>query len=196
MIVMMEAAQGIAVFLNDGSSYDKAMTKYMGRVPAYVYLESDGDLPKTAPGSSLNTKEKIIKYWQGQTKFVNGLAQETCRDFAHTGAGIASIGHVAETSRIQGNDLLKGDVGTRLRYALGFHSLYELGTDAPSWLCGGELTTGLGPVMEVGFNAMRTRLGYSMENTEKLTINRRPAGTENHFLGWETLTHAENPNTV
>ena len=47
---MMEAAIGISVFLNDADSYDKAMKKYMGRVPAYIYLKSDGDLPKVAPG--------------------------------------------------------------------------------------------------------------------------------------------------
>jgi hypothetical protein len=196
MLVMMEAAQAIAVFLSDGSSYDKAMNRYFGRVPAYVYLESDGDYPKAAPGSGLNTKDKIIKFWQGQTKFVNGLSQETCRDFVHTGYGIASIGHVAETSRIQGNDLFKGDIGTRLRYALGFHSLYELGTAAPSWLCGGNIKRGLGPVTEVGFNAMHTRLGNPMANTEKLTVKQRPAGSNDLFLGWETLTHAGNPDAL
>jgi len=48
---MMEAAIGIAVFLNDGDSYDNAMAKYQGRVPAYVYLTQDGSYPKAAPGS-------------------------------------------------------------------------------------------------------------------------------------------------
>ncbi|KDQ19228.1 hypothetical protein BOTBODRAFT_27807, partial [Botryobasidium botryosum FD-172 SS1] len=52
-LVMLEAAQGIAVFLNDGASYDKVMTKFLGRVPAYVYLKSDGTYPKAAPGSGL-----------------------------------------------------------------------------------------------------------------------------------------------
>lgn len=189
---MMETAQAIAVFLNDATSYDTAMTKYMGRVPAYVYLETDGSYPKAAPGSGLTTKAQIIDYWQGQTTFQNGIAQETCRDFTHTGYGIASIGHVAETSRIQGTDLYTGDIGTRLRYALGFHSLYQLGTAAPSWLCGGSITLGLGPVTEVGFNAMHTRLGIAMTNTETLTYNNRPAGTNNLFVGWETLTHAGN----
>jgi hypothetical protein len=193
--VMLEAAQGIAVFLDDKTSYDKAMTKFLGRVPAYVYLTTDGAYPKAAPGSGLTTKDQIISYWQGQTTFVNGIAQETCRDFVHTGYGISSISHVAETSRIQGTDLYTGDVGTRLRYALGFHSLYEPAGGAssvPSWLCGGQLTLGLGPITEVGFNAMSTRLGNAMTNTEKLTIANRPAGTNALFVGWETLTHAGN----
>jgi hypothetical protein len=192
---MLEAAQGIAVFLDDKTSYDKAMTKFLGRVPAYVYLTTDGDYPKAAPGSGLDTKAEIIDYWQGQTTFVNGIAQETCRDFVHTGYGISSISHVAETSRIQGTDLYTGDIGTRLRYALGFHSLYEPdggASSVPTWLCGGQLTLGLGPITEVGFNAMHTRLGNAMTNTEKLTIANRPAGTNALFVGWETLTHAGN----
>lgn len=143
---MMEAAVGISVFLNDGASYDKAMTKYMGRVPAYVYLTSDGPCPKAAPGSGLTTCSQIEDYWQGQSSFPeNGIAQETCRDFVHTGYGISSISHVAETSRIQGNDLYPTDIGTRLRYALGFHSKLELGNPVPSYLCDGSVNKGLGP---------------------------------------------------
>ena len=144
---MMEAALGISVFLNDASSYDAAMTKFLGRVPAYIYLTTDGTYPKTAPGSGLTTPAEIINYWQGQSTFPeNGIAQETCRDFVHTGYGIASISHVAETSRIQGTDLYTGDIGTRLRYGLGFQSKYELAPNTvPSWLCGGSVKTGLGP---------------------------------------------------
>ncbi|WP_189938631.1 alginate lyase family protein [Streptomyces sulfonofaciens] len=193
-LTMMEAATGISVFLDDQTSYDKAMTKFMGRVPAYIYLASDGALPKTAPGSGLDTRDKIINYWQGLSTFENGVTQETCRDFTHTGYGISSISHVAETSRIQGHDLYTGDVGTRLRYALGFQSKYELGAAPPSWLCGGSVNRGLGPVTEVGYNAMHNRLGNAMDNTQKLTEQNRPAGTNNLFVAWETLTHGDNPS--
>ncbi|HEX5406881.1 MAG TPA: alginate lyase family protein [Pseudonocardiaceae bacterium] len=193
-LTMMEAAVGISVFLNDRTDYDTAMAKYMARVPAYVYLTTDGALPKTVPGSGLTTSAQIIKYWQGQSTFVNGITQETCRDFTHTGYGIAAISDVAETSRIQGTDLYTGDIGTRLRFALGFQSQYELGAAVPSWLCGGTVNKGLGPVTEIGFNAMNFRLGNAMTNTQKLTEQNRPAGTNNLFVAWETLTHAENPN--
>ncbi|GAA0464414.1 alginate lyase family protein [Streptomyces olivaceiscleroticus] len=190
---MMEAAVGISVFLDDKASYDKAMAKFRGRVPAYVYLSGDGDLPKVAPGSGLDSRDKIIKYWQGQSTFVNGLTQETCRDLTHTGYGISAISHIAETSRIQGQDLYGTDVGERLRYALGFQAKYELGEAPPSWLCGGSVKRGLGPVTEVGFNALHGRLGQAMTNTQKLTEQGRPAGSNNLFVAWETLTHAENP---
>ncbi|WP_432032985.1 alginate lyase family protein [Streptomyces antibioticus] len=189
---MMEAAVGISVFLEDKASYDKAMGKFRTRTAAYVYLASDGDLPKTVPSQNLNTREKIVNYWQGQGTFVTGLTQETCRDFTHTGYGISAISHIAETSRIQGQDLYGTDVGERLRQALGFQSKYELGTAVPSWLCGGSLHRGLGPVTEVGFNALHHRLGVAMTNTQTLTERGRPAGSNNLFVAWETLTHAQN----
>lgn len=190
---MMEAAVGISVFLEDRAAYDAAVARFLNRVPAYIYLTSDGSLPRTVPGSGLTTSAQIIKYWQGQSSFVNGLTQETCRDFTHTGYGISAISHVAETSRIQGRDLYP-QVGERLRHALGLQSTYELGTAAPAWLCGGSLTRGLGPVTEVGFNAMHNRLGNAMTNTETLTLRQRPAGTNNLFVAWETLTHGDNPS--
>jgi hypothetical protein len=188
---MMEAAVGISVFLEDKASYDKAMAKFRTRTGAYVYLASDGDLPRTVPSQNLDTRAKIVAYWQGQSTFVNGLSQETCRDFTHTGYGISAIAHIAETSRIQGEDLYGTDVGERLRHALGLHATYQLGTAAPSWLCGGSLKLGLGPVTEVGYNALHNRLGIAMTNTGTLTLQNRPAGSNNLFLAWETLTHGD-----
>ncbi|MFF5139020.1 alginate lyase family protein [Streptomyces sp. NPDC013157] len=191
---MMEAAVGISVFLEDKASYDTAMAKFRTRAAAYVYLASDGSVPKTVPSQNLDTTAKIVSYWQGQSTFVTGLTQETCRDFTHTGYGISAISHVAETSRIQGEDLYGTDVGERLRQALGFQAKYQLGTAVPSWLCGGSLNLGLGPVTEVGYNALHNRLGIAMTNTQTLTQNNRPAGTNNLFVAWETLTHGDNPN--
>lgn len=192
-LTMTEAAVGISVFLEDRASYDRAMARFRTRTAAYVYLESDGALPKTVPSQHLDTRDKIVRYWQGQSTFVTGLTQETCRDLTHTGYGIASISHVAETSRIQGQDLYGTDVGERLRHALGFQAKYEQGAAAPDWLCGGELDLGLGPVTEVGYNAMHNRLGFAMTNTQALTERTRPSGTNNLFVAWETLTHGDNP---
>ncbi|MGW2785681.1 alginate lyase family protein [Streptomyces populi] len=191
---MMEAAVGISVFLEDKTSYDKAMAKFRTRTAAYVYLSTDGAVPKTVPSQNLDTTAKIVGYWQGQSTFVTGLTQETCRDLTHTGYGISAISHIAETSRIQGQDLYGTDVGERLRQALGFQSKYQLGTAVPSWLCGGSLNLGLGPVTEVGYNALHNRLGVAMTNTQELTRQNRPAGSNNLFVAWETLTHGDNPS--
>ncbi|WP_327318360.1 alginate lyase family protein [Streptomyces sp. NBC_01235] len=190
---MTEAAIGISVFLEDKASYDKAMARFRTRTAAYVYLASDGELPKTVPSQNLDTRDKIVAYWQGQGTFVTGLTQETCRDLTHTGYGVSAISHVAETSRIQGQDLYGTDVGERLRQALGFQAKYQLGAAVPGWLCGGSLNTGLGPVTEVGYNALHNRLGIAMTNTQTLTLQNRPAGSNNLFVAWETLTHGDNP---
>ncbi|WP_066956963.1 alginate lyase family protein [Streptomyces lushanensis] len=193
-LTMMEAAVGISVFLDDKASWDKAIGTYLVRVPAYIYLASDGALPKTVPSQNLNTRDKIVGYWQGQGTFITGLTQETCRDFVHTGYGISSVSHVYETARIQGQDLFP-QVGERLRQALGFQSKYEVQAEpVPSNLCGGSVQRGLGPITEVGFNALNTRLGYAMTNTQRLTEQQRPSGTNNLFVAWETLTNAGNPN--
>ena len=136
----MEAAIGICIFLEDSSNYVKAMNTFLDRVPAYIYLTSDGQHPQTVPASSLTSSAAIIDYWYGQDTFPeSGIAQETCRDFVHVGYGLASISHVAESSRIQGIDLYAGDIGQRLRFGLGFHSRYQLGASVPSWLCKGSL---------------------------------------------------------
>jgi hypothetical protein len=192
-LTMMEAATGISVFLDDKTSYDKAMATFRTRTAAYIYLSSDGAVPKTVPSMNLNTTAKIVSYWQGQSTFMTGLTQETCRDFVHTGYGLSSISHVAETSRIQGTDLYATDVGERLRQALGFQSKYELGTAVPSNLCGGTVTKGLGPITEPGFNALHFRNGIAMANTQTLTESTRPDGTNALFVAWETLTNASNP---
>ncbi|MFI6651536.1 alginate lyase family protein [Streptomyces sp. NPDC050529] len=189
---MTEAAIGISVFLEDRTSYDKAVAKFRGRVPAYIYVTADGALPKTAPGSGLDTRDKVINYWQGQSTFMDGLSQETCRDLTHTGYGLSAISHIAETSRIQGQDLYP-EIADRLRHALGLHAKYQLGAAVPSSLCGGSLKDSLGPVTEVGFNALHNRMGIAMTNTQALTEQQRPAGSNNLFVAWETLTHANNP---
>jgi hypothetical protein len=191
-LTMMEAAVGISVFLNDRTSYNAAISRFNGRVPAYVYLTGDGAFPKAPPGSGLTTRAQIASYWQGQNTFVNGLAQETCRDFVHTGYGLANIAHVAEITRIQGNDLWPS-LSARMQAAFEFHSNLELGAAVPANICGGKVTRGLGPATEVGYNAL-TRLGLSLPKTEQLTESRRPAQTNVLFIGWDTLTHANNPN--
>ncbi|KAL8977378.1 MAG: hypothetical protein Q9177_006652 [Variospora cf. flavescens] len=100
------------------------------------------------------------------------------------------MSHIAETSKIQGTDLWTRDVGTRIRYALGFHSRYELGGSVPSWLCGGTVDLRAGKIdfaiTEVGYNALNKRLGIPMTNTGILTMQNRPGerirSTKIHLL--------------
>jgi hypothetical protein len=183
------------VFLEDAGAYDNAMRLFQQTVPSIIYLESDGNLPHAARGQSSNASA-LKSRWFDQQSWGNsgqcGQIQETCRDLTHTGYSISSISHILETSRIQGLDQYGGDLGTRLRFALGFHAQFEEGVTPPSWLCQNKgLTRDLSSVTEIGFNALSYRLGNVMPKTEAYTERIRPQGTNSLFYGWETLTHAE-----
>ncbi|GAB7039670.1 hypothetical protein [Catenuloplanes niger] len=180
---MIEAAAGISVFLEDRFNFERAMAMFAERVPAYLYLTSDGPTPAAVARCG-------DRDWHGQRTYVDGLSQETCRDLTHTGYGISAITHVLETARIQGQNLWPR-YGGRVRAALEFHASYQLGADVPDSLCGGELTLGLGPVAEVGYAALRTAPGAEMPHTASLVTRGRPAGSNNLFVAWETLTHGE-----
>jgi hypothetical protein len=190
-LIMTDAAIGIAVFLDDRASFDKAVTTWRGRVPAYMYLKSDGALPKSPPGSNKDTKAELIKYWHNQARFEAGLAQETCRDFGHTGWGLDAAAHAAETARHQGLDLY-AEARERFAQSIEFHAAYELGKAVPSWLCKGKVNRGIGPTPEVIYNHLHNRLGVNLPETKRLIETKsRPTGA-GHFIAWETLTHAEN----
>lgn len=155
-------------------------------------MTTDGEYPVAARGQS-SSPDAIIAWWFNETTFIDdGQAQETCRDLEHTGYSFASMAHVAETSRIQGYDLYETDVGTRLRYGMEFHSQFVNGEAVPSWLCGGKLSLTLGPITEVGYNALSFRMGIDMPQTGNLTVRQRPAKDNGLFVAYETLTHAEN----
>jgi hypothetical protein len=184
-LIMTDAAMGIAVFLDDKASFDRAVALWRGRVPAYMYLQSDGREPLSPPNRK-KTGAALTKYWHGQKTLVDGVAQETCRDFGHTAMGFNAAFHSAETARLQGVNLWN-EQKARIAAALEFHAQYESGRPAPAWLCGGKVNKGTGAYWEPGYNAL-IRIGVSLPNTRKIMESRRPMGTDNHSSGWETLT--------
>lgn len=48
---MIEAAAGIAVFLDDAPLFARALAAWRARVPSYFYEASDGPLPRRPPGT-------------------------------------------------------------------------------------------------------------------------------------------------
>ena len=159
-------------------------------MPAYFYLTEDGALPVPPPLGNKDAKEDLIKYWYGQTTFVDGLAQETCRDFGHTFYGLAATINTAETARQQGIDLY-GEEAKRITTAMEFHAALVLGKPLPPWLGGGQLKISAGTTWEIAYNHYHNRLGMELPQTEKVIQSRaRPTGADHHIV-WETLTHAE-----
>jgi hypothetical protein len=189
-LIMTDASIGIAVFLDDRASFDKAVALWRARVPAYIYQTTDGSFPVPPPAQcSRDTPAKIIDYWQDQTTFVDGIGQETCRDFGHMEWGIAAAINTAETARQQGLDLYS-EQSKRLRDALELHADYTLGKPVPPWLCGGAIEMGTIPMWEIAYNHFHDRLGLALPLTKRMIEERvRPTGI-NYFIAWETLTHA------
>jgi hypothetical protein len=190
-LVMIQAAVQIAVFLDDRATFDKAVGMWRKRLPAYFYLKADGDHPPPPPtGDRGDTPEAIKSFWYNVGMYVDGVAQETCRDFGHTEYGIASAIAVAETAFQQGLDLYKENA-QRLRATLEFHADYTLGTPVPSWLCGGKVDARLMPTWEIGYNHLHDRMGLELPLTAKLIESRvRALDGADHHMVWETLTHA------
>src|SRR5688500_11204068 len=180
--VMIEATMNIAVFLDDRASFDKGVAMWRSRTPAYFYLTTDGSLPKAPTNCSRPS-------WYGQTTCVDGLAQETCRDFTHEAHGFAGLADAAETALNQGLDLF-GEQQTRFTKTMEFHAKYQNGAAVPSWLCGGSLTlmTGSGHTYELAYNHYKNRKGVSLPETQRMLDAARPTGTGAH-KNWETLTH-------
>lgn len=187
---MIEAMTAIGVFLDDEPVFQKGLSMWRKRVPAYFYLTQDGELPVPPPLGNKEAKADLIKYWHGQTKFVDGLAQETCRDFGHTFYGLAAMVNAAETARQQGIDLY-GEEAQRITTAMEFHAALVLGQPVPPWLGRGRLNISVGSTWEIAYNHYHNRLGMELPQTEKVILTRaRPTGADHH-IDWETLTHAD-----
>lgn len=184
---MIEAVMNIGVFNDDAVTFEKGVKMWRERVPAYIYIPSDGPTPVPPPRGK-KTGSALIGFWYNQSTFQAGLMQESCRDLGHAQYGLAAIINAGETAKIQGIDLL-GEQEERIRNALGFHAKYLNGAAVPSWLCGGKLNDLAKLAMwEIGFNYYGTYLGRGMSNTQQLVLSRRPSGADHHMV-WETLTH-------
>jgi hypothetical protein len=185
---MVEATMNIAVFTDDRPTFDKAVSMWRERIPAYAYVTADGPTPNPPPRGN-KTGAALIKYWYEQSVMMDGLAQETCRDLGHTQLGFAGIINAAETARLQGVDLY-GEQAARLKAMLEFHAKLLNGAPVPADLCGGALNSVKAePMWEIALNHFVTRRGESLPETQKLVQTIRPTAT-NHQMDWETLTHA------
>jgi hypothetical protein len=187
---MAEATIGIAVFLDDHTTFDKAVSMWRKRVPAYIYLSSDGALPVPPPSGNKTSQAALVGFWYNQSTFVDGLSQETCRDLGHVQYGFAAMTNAAETARIQGVDLFQ-EQAARITAGYEFHAGFLNGNAVPSWLCGGALNAkSPDPMWEIGYNEYANREGLSLPQNQKLLAKIRPTGADHHMI-WETLTHAE-----
>jgi Alginate lyase len=207
---MADAKIDIGIFTNNVSVFNDGVTIWQHRVPAYLYLNTDGPQPAGAPNTPYATSTRMLTcYWLNrnayntttcptniQTTYANGQSEETCRDYVHFGLGIASILNAAETARIQGVNLYQQQqtrIVTALEYNTNILNTVHSATTYPTGFCNNATTLKAPytePTYEIGYNEYANRLGIPMPNT-KITIQRlRATGgtTTDHNMAWETLT--------
>ncbi len=194
----IEAVMAIAVYNDDKTNFDRAVARWRLRVPAWAYLsKTDGAQPVQPPGGNVS----IGGYWINPTKYVDGLAQETCKDqpgdgtggMGHEQYGTAALINAAETARIQGVDLFS-EQKERLITTLEFHAKYlnnRGSVKQPTGLCAAGINDLTHDAMwEIAYNAYGNVLGQALPETQKLVMANRPTGLDHHMV-WETLTHGD-----
>jgi hypothetical protein len=185
---MIEASIAMAVFLDDQPTFDRAVAMWRARVPAYVYLSTDGPVPVLPPGKAVAASQ-LGAFWLKPTAFIDGLAQETCRDLGHVQYGLAAMINAAETARIQGVDLY-AEQATRITRGLELHARYLDRSAGAASPCAGALSAvSPDPMWEIAVNAYEGRLGRLLPAAHRIAVEVRPSGADHH-MDWETLTHA------
>jgi hypothetical protein len=198
-ISMIEGMINIGVFNDDRATFDKGVLYWKQRIPAYFYYHTDGGAPVPAPRGNAN--------WYGQSVYdsrVDGISQETCRDFGHAQYGISGALDAAETAYIQGVDLYNdpsSNARNRLTSALEFNAKYLLANSntVPSYVCGGKVTLQVYPTDEIGYNEYHNRLGLDLPLTLEYlnsVIRQLPNPTEYHIMVYESLSHGGDASSL
>lgn len=210
-LAMADAKINIGIFTNNRQVFEAGLNQWRARVPAYIYMTSDGPTPVAPPGGLYNDPVKLRCFWLGKGtpttsctvppnfSYVQGMAQETCRDISHVVQGMSSIVYAAETARIQNVDLYGEQhdrIVTGLEYSARFNNQYFNTGVWPTQPCGGKPFNGDGVSgngytygWEVAYNHFANREGLSLPETLAMVQRVRPTKAVNHTV-WETLTHA------
>ena len=184
-LAMAESLMNIGIFNDDRVLFAAGVRMWRGRVPAYIYLKSDGPSP-IAPPSGLQTSAP----WGNKNHFppfVDGVLQETARDPHHANMTFASMVNAAETARLQGLDLY-AEQGARIVAAMEYQAQFL----APNNVKPPEfMEFNLEPTWEIAFNHFHTRLGIDLPKMAKVIPTNRPTGADLNHMVWETLTHGD-----
>jgi hypothetical protein len=218
-----DALMQIAVFTDDRALFNLAVDLWRQRTPAYSYLTSDGPTPVVPPGGYVGTASGYSPtptrtadpygyFGQAARKLVDGVSQETCRDFEHIQYGMAGMINAAETARIQGVDLYS-EQAKRIVAFLEFHAPFESQASTvyqptpiaanitiPSGdplMCPdangvgtfkllGAASLGhfpMQPTWEIAYNEFANRLGMSLPNTKALVMKYRAPSLPMNWIG-------------
>ena len=192
---MINALMCIGVFNEDSTTFNRGVYLWRKRVPAYFYMNTDGNSPIRPYGTSNYNSESAIKnYWFNPYKYFDGLCQETWRDFGHhMQMGLASAINSAEIAFHQGIDLY-AENDKRIMAAMEFQAGPLMGIPASQeFFPNGFTASDLLPTWEIAYNHFHNRRGFALPMTDTLISKKiRPSYfTTMLNMAWESLTHAE-----
>jgi hypothetical protein len=193
-LTQIDAMMSIAVFNEDEAEFNKGLDRLRVRNRAYFYLTSDGARPQPIAGDGGDPQ----KFWSNPSKWVDGLNQETCRDNGHHSQfGLGSALHAAEIAWHQGVDVYTEN---QKRYTAAMELMAtQLLTGSMQGMCSNNTSSpDRYDTWEVGYNHYHNRAGVALPNTQKLIVEQiRPKAPRAVWnLVYETLTHADLPNTI
>jgi hypothetical protein len=193
-LTQIDAMLSIAVCNEDEAEFNKGLDRLRVRNRAYFYLTSDGARPQPIAGDGGDPQ----KFWSNPSKWVDGLNQETCRDNGHHSQfGLGSALHAAEIAWHQGVNVYTKN---QKRYTAAMELMAtQLLTGSMQGICSNNTSSpDRYDTWEVGYNHYHNRAGVALPKTQKLLVEqirpRAPRAVWN--LVYETLTHADLPNTI
>lgn len=188
-LTQIDALISIAVFNEDIKKFNLALSRFKRRLPAYIYLASDGKRPTGINGDGGDSPT----FWGSPEHWTDGINQETCRDYGHHSQfGLGSAIHVAEVAWNQGVDIYTQNEA-RLTTAIELLATQLLSGVVDS--CNKtKASSSLFNTWEMGFNHYHNRRGLPLPNTKLLIEKKvRPDSQRAIWnLVYETLTHAGN----
>jgi hypothetical protein len=185
---MLDGLINLAVYTDNTTMFQQAVDLWKLHVPQYIYMTSDGPKPIVVYGST-----NVDATWSNPTRYMNGLCQETCRDFSHTQMGLGALINTAETAYIQGENLYAYHQN-RIVTSFEFHAywLNRANPSVPADLCGGTLKLlSRHMIWEIFYNHYHNRVGLPLTNSTSVVNAVRTSGPwqSNLVAAWEVLTH-------
>jgi hypothetical protein len=189
-LTQINAMFSIAVFTEDAALFEAAKARLAYRMPGYVYLKTDGAKATSIPGA-----DWYVPNFASPNS--NGLMQESCRDWGHhVQFALATMLSSAEIAWHQGEDLYAVH---KDRYIAAMELLAkQMNTKEMQGLCTDGKNTTTATVLstfEIGYNHFHNVMGVPMSNTETVLTKIRATGESQWNVFYESLTHANIPNT-
>ena len=214
-LTQIDAMMSMAVFCDDQTEWNNAITRYQARMPAYFYSstwpqilssnnpDTGNNEPTSIAGAANNgpttscSPQFPNNFWMCPSEWIAGLEQETCRDNGHhVQFALDAAVECGEIDYHQGSpNALYTTYQPFLLPALELLA-HQFVSNTDQGTCGNTAWNPQGQVLdtfEIGYNEYANRFGQSLPWTNQWIASLRANNgtTWMQFnIAWETLTHA------